>query len=149
MALRPIWWWFGLGWFPLFWFYPTLINAPIKNNKANGDKSYSYYSGVGSIIAWVFFVSFLVLFLSVALDSTWYIVYEIIWIFALFFIVIFWCVGIGHYVTFEDEFNKDEAIIQQDEEDVNSDPGENETKSDLQPMRMLSLIHISEPTRPY
>ena len=140
MALRPIWWWFWLGWFPLFWFYPSYINAPIKTRKANGEYSYSYYSGVGSVVAWVFFVLFLILFLSATTYSTlWYLWYYV-WIFFLFFIIVFWCVGIVNVFTFEDEYNTEQQRIEQDENDTsNIEGGEKvEKREELQPTRMRS-----------
>lgn len=136
MPLRPIWWWFWLGWFPLFWFYPSYINAPIKTKKANGDHSVSYYSGVGSIAAWVFFVLFLILFLSVATYST---LWLWLWIVCLIGIFAFWCVGLLHfyfYVEFEDQ----QTILEEDENDISNVQGGNKKTDDeeLQPMRMRS-----------
>ncbi len=141
MALRPIWWWFWLGWFPLFWFYPSYINAPIKKKKANRERTVSYYSGVGSVVSWVFFVVFLILFLSVAVDSTWYILYEIIWSVFLFFIIVFWCFGLGHYY-YLDEFIEEQEILDKDSNDVSTVEGgeviDDDQNTDLQPMRMRS-----------
>tara|TARA_B100000902_G_scaffold174542_1_gene168360 strand:+ start:113 stop:565 length:453 start_codon:yes stop_codon:yes gene_type:complete len=139
MASRPFWWWLWLGWFPLFWFYPSYISAPIKTRTKNGDYSYSYYSGVGSIVSWVFFVLFLILFLSATVDSTLYIVYEIIWILFLVFIIIFWFVGIGSIVTFQGEFTEDQKELEKDAKDKSDvEGGEKVETEDLQPMRMRS-----------
>ena len=140
MALRPIWWWFWLGWFPLFWFYPSYINAPIKTRKKNGDYSYSYYSGVGSIASWVFFVVFLILFLSVTTYSTWWYLWYYIWIFFFFLIIVFWCVGLVSIFTFQGEYNAEQAIINQDANDTSTVEGGEVLSTDggLQPMRMRS-----------
>lgn len=137
MALRPIWWWFWLGWFPLFWFYPSYINAPIKTRKANGDYSYSYYSGVGSIVSWVFFVVFLILFLSVTTYSTWWYLWYYIWIFFLFFIIVFWCAGIANVFTFEGEHEQEQEALDNDANDTSPEEG-GEKVEELQPMRMRS-----------
>ena len=140
MASRPFWWWFWLGWFPLFWFYPSYISAPIKTKKVNGERTVSYYSGVGSVVAWVFFVLFLILFLSATVDSTLYIVYEIIWILFLVFIIVFWLVGLGNFFIFQGEYIAEQEIINQDENDTSTENGGEVVKNDggLQPMRMRS-----------
>ena len=138
MALRPIWWWFWLGWFPLFWFYPTIIDANIRRERVNGERTYTYYAGWGHVVAWMFFILFLLLVLFAPLSPLVGIIFQIIFWLALVVILIFWIFGIGHVYYFDDEYKDDKKRSEQDETDVSTiEGGEKvETKEDLQPMRM-------------
>jgi uncharacterized integral membrane protein len=136
MGLRPIWWWFWLGWFPLFWLFPAYLDAPIRHKQKDGSYTVSYQTGFAGTAAFVIFLVFLFLFLFASVDSVWYLLFYWIWFIALIVVIIIWIVGLFMYY-FEDEHKQDKKPVEEVQVSVPEESKE-EDNSNFKPMRMRS-----------
>lgn len=137
MALRPIWWWFWLGWFPLFWFFPTYIDAPIRHRRDDGTYTLSYQVGYAGVVAFLFFFVFLFVSLFASVDEVWSLLFYWIWIIALICIVFIWLGGLGLVSYFEVEHKQDKKPVEEVQVSVPEESKE-EDNSNFKPMRMRS-----------